>query len=93
MQLDINLDYSGNALIKVRLDWLAVWLRSAYSTNNVKEINIDGNLNNKNINNTNGGVCPDLPLKNKIYFVKKQPEVVILGRIIVCIGQRNLTLF
>ena len=41
------------------------WLRSAYSNNNVNNVNLDGDLNNNNVNKTNGSLRPDLPLKNK----------------------------
>lgn len=61
------MDYSGNALIKVRLFMAKCvsWLRSAYSNNNVNNVNLDGDLNNNNVNKTNGSLRPDLPLKNK----------------------------
>lgn len=68
------LDYSGDALIKVRLFWYrALWLRSANTKNNVNKVKNDGSLNNNNANKKSAGLCPDLPLKNEFPLVKKQP--------------------
>ena len=41
------------------------WLRSAYSNDNVIKVYLDGDLDNNNVNKTNGSLRPDLPLKNK----------------------------
>lgn len=73
------LDYSGDALIKVRLFWYrALWLRSAYSKNNVNNVNNDGDRNNNNANKTNGCARPDLPLKNEFLARYKTASLLLL---------------
>ena len=90
----INTDYSGDALIKVRLIMVSgFWLRSAYSKNNANKINYDGDLNNNNANKTVLGLCPDLPLKNKQGLLKNNQKWSISSELIECVRQRNLTLF
>lgn len=71
------MDYSGDALIKVRLFLSScIWSRSANDENNVKNVNNDGSRNYNNVNNQNLGSVPDLPYKASILLVKS-PEVIV----------------
>ncbi len=67
-----NMDYSGDALIKVRLflSCCFLWLRSANDKNNVRNVNNDGSPNYNNVNNKNLGSAPDLPYKASIMLDK-----------------------